>query len=180
MVIPDRIFVPVGNGETISAIYKGFEDLFRLNSIERIPTGVAVQSSQSDYLIKNFDSNTFSDKSSTTIADSMSKNFPRNFHMTRKFILQYKGECNTVGDNENFKASYQIACNTSILAESAAAAAYPGFLQYFKRNSLRSGTKNVVLLTGSGLKDIRPVKTAVHLPPPIDPSIHEIEKHLKL
>src|SRR5665647_1170888 len=42
--IPDRIFVPVGDGVIISGVYKGFEDLFLLDMIDKIPTIVAVQS----------------------------------------------------------------------------------------------------------------------------------------
>jgi threonine synthase len=178
--IPDRVFVPVGDGVIISGIYKGFEDLLRLNIIDRIPTIVAVQSKGSDNLIRNLNSNSFRIKSSNTIADSISVDYPRNFYMTRKFIHQYGGEYITIADDEILNASHQLACNTGIFAEPAAAAAFAGFLKFFKRNSLGSGTKNVVLLTGSGLKDIQSVQPVLNLPQPIDPSINEIEKLLKL
>lgn len=42
--IPDRIFVPVGDGCIISGVYKGFEDLLELGFIERMPVIVMVQS----------------------------------------------------------------------------------------------------------------------------------------
>ena len=31
--VPDRIFVPVGDGVIISGVYKGFQDLYLLNSV---------------------------------------------------------------------------------------------------------------------------------------------------
>ncbi len=59
--LPDRIFVPVGDGVIISGVYKGFEDLLKLGFIEKIPTIVAVQSSGSDNLIRNIDKKVFED-----------------------------------------------------------------------------------------------------------------------
>ena len=35
--IPNRIFVPVGDGVIISGVYKGFEDLLKLGIINKMP-----------------------------------------------------------------------------------------------------------------------------------------------
>ena len=51
--VPDNIFVPVGDGVIISGVYKGFEDLLKLNIIKKIPCIIAVQSDGSDNLIRN-------------------------------------------------------------------------------------------------------------------------------
>jgi threonine synthase len=58
--IPDRIFVPVGDGCIISGVYKGFEDLLELGFIERMPVIVMVQSEKSDNLIRNLNTSEFS------------------------------------------------------------------------------------------------------------------------
>ncbi len=51
--VPDRIFVPVGDGVIISGVYKGFEDLMKLGIIDKMPIVVAVQSDGSDNLVRN-------------------------------------------------------------------------------------------------------------------------------
>ncbi|MBM3437451.1 MAG: pyridoxal-phosphate dependent enzyme, partial [Bacteroidetes bacterium] len=42
-MLPDRIFVPAGDGVILAGVYKGFEDLLNLKLIDRIPVLVAVQ-----------------------------------------------------------------------------------------------------------------------------------------
>jgi threonine synthase len=174
--LPDRIFVPVGDGVIISGVYKGFEDLLKLNIIQKMPTIVAVQAEGSDNLIRNLLTNTFQSKPSQTIADSISVDFPRNFFMTKNFIHRYQGELITVNDVEILHASSHLAKNTGIFSEPAAAAAYAGFYKFQKEGKITSQSKNVVLLTGSGLKDIQSVKPLVKLPPPVQPKIEEIKK----
>jgi threonine synthase len=178
--LPDRIFVPVGDGVIISGIYKGFEDLLRLNIIDRMPVIVAVQAQGSDNLLRNLDSKTFKVNNSNTLADSISVNFPRNFNMTKKFIHLYNGEGITVSDDEILNASARLASNTGIFAEPAAAASFAGLLKCYKDERIEPGTKNLVLITGSGLKDIRSVQSMIRIPDAIEPQVKKIEKLLKL
>jgi len=174
--IPDRIFVPVGDGVIISGIYKGFEDLLSLNIIEKIPEIVAVQSSGSNNLIGNLNNTKFVSRKSNTIADSISVDIPRNFEMAKKFILSYAGKGIEVTDQEILSASEMLSKNTGIFAEPAAAAAYAGFLKYNSKNMIRPGTKNVVLLTGSGLKDLDSVQPVLKIPNAVEPDIVALRK----
>jgi len=162
--LPDRIFVPVGDGCIISGVYKGFEDLLKLGLIERIPTIIAVQSEKSDNIIRNLDEDSFISKPSTTIADSISVDIPRNFWMTKKYIEQYKGEWIAVSDEEITSASKMLSENTGIFAEPAAAASFAGMLKYHNQDKIDENSKNVVLLTGSGLKDLRTVQRIIEIP----------------
>ena len=177
--IPDRIFVPVGDGVIISGVYKGFEDLLKLNIIQTIPIIVAVQSEGSDNLIRNLKTDTFQSKPSLTIADSISVDYPRNFYMTKTFLNNYQGEHITVSDVEILEASSKLARNTGIFSEPAAAAAYAGFLKFQREEKIKPGGKNVVLLTGSGLKDIQSVIHSIRMPDPVEPNVKEIEKLVK-
>ena len=102
--VPDTIFVPVGDGVIISGLYKGFEDLLKLQVIDRMPTIVAVQANKSDNLVRNIENIHFEIKESTTIADSISVNIPRNFYMAQKYILDYKGAFMTVSDEATFNS----------------------------------------------------------------------------
>lgn len=173
--VPDRIFVPVGDGVIISGVYKGFEDLLHLGLTEKMPEMVAVQSQGSANLVGNLSSYRFSLKQSNTIADSISVDIPRNFFMAKQFIKNYKGVGMTVSDKEILEASSDLAKNFGLFAEPAAAAAYAGYLSFYKNSNKNSASRDVVLLTGSGLKDTASLQPVLKIPEPIPPDL----KHLK-
>lgn len=174
--VPDRIFVPVGDGVILSGVYKGFEDLLELGYISQMPVMVAVQSEGSDNLIRNFASETFQLKKSRTVADSISVDIPRNFYMAKRFLQKYNGEMLTVSDEDILEASRCLSLNTGLYAEPAAAAAFAGFLNYLESERLPSGSVNVVLSTGSGLKDLQAVQKIISLPAAIKPSLSQLKK----
>lgn len=172
---PDRIFVPVGDGVIISGVYKGFEDLLELGFIDRIPTIVAVQSEKSDNLIRNINKDSFEIKASTTIADSISVDLPRNFYMAKQYIQKYQGEYLTVTDEEIIKASAVLSRNTGIFSEPAATTAFAGLLSYQSLNKIPSNSNNIVLLTGNGLKDLKSVSNLLQIPEAISPDIQNLK-----
>lgn len=177
--IPDRVFVPVGDGVIVSGVYKGFEDLLHLGIIEKIPTIVAVQSSGSDNLVRNISVEHFEVKASSTIADSISVDIPRNFYMAKQFIQKYNGQVLTVSDDEIIMASAKLSRNTGLFAEPAAATSFAGLLRYFNENKLDNDSNNVVLLTGSGLKDLYAVQDILNIPESILPTIENLKKFIK-
>jgi threonine synthase len=176
--VPDRIFVPVGDGVIISGVYKGFEDLLLLNLIDRMPIIVAVQSEGSDNLVRNIGKKDFQIIPSTTIADSISVDIPRNFYMAQQFNQTYQGETIIVSDDEIMEASVILSKNTGIFAEPAATTAFAGLLNYQKLGKIAGNTNNVVLLTGSGLKDLKSVSSRLTIPESIYPSIENLKKIL--
>jgi threonine synthase len=176
---PDHMFVPVGDGAIISGVYKGFEDLLKLKIIDKMPLIVAVQAEGSDNLIRNIDNESFEVKPSSTIADSISVDVPRNFYMAKKYISKYNGEYLSLSDKEILTSSSVLSKNTGLFAEPAAAAAFAGLLKYKNDGKLKSGSDNVVLLTGSGLKDIKAINPIIEMPQAIEPQLDNI-KHLLL
>lgn len=177
-VVPDRIFVPVGDGVIISGVYKGFEDLLLLNLIDKMPTIVAIQSKGSDNLVRNINQKEFKIVPSTTMADSISVDIPRNFYMAQQFIQRYNGEILTVTDEEIMNASAILSRNTGIFAEPAATTAFAGMLLFQKSGKIADRSNNVVLLTGSGLKDLKSVSSMLKIPESIHPSIDNLKKLL--
>jgi threonine synthase len=173
--VPDRIFVPVGDGVIISGVYKGFEDLFHLNFIDRIPVIVAVQSTKCDNLVRNISMKGFEIIHGSTIADSISVDIPRNFYMACQFIQKYAGESVTVSDEEILAGSAILSGNTGIFSEPAAAAAFAGLLSYQNNGKIADDSHNVVLLTGSGLKDLKSVRNILKIPDSIQPSIDDLK-----
>jgi len=172
--IPENIFVPVGDGCIISGVYKGFEDLLKLSIIQKMPTIIAVQSMKSDNLIRNLNNNKFTSNESETIADSIAVDVPRNFWMTKHFIEKYDGKTCVVTDDEILQASKKLSSNYGIFSEPAAATSFAGMLKYAEKELIDENSKNIVLLTGSGLKDLESVQNIIELPKPIK-NIEEIE-----
>lgn len=171
--VPDRIFVSVGDGVILSGIYKAFEELLKLNIIRKIPEIVAVQAEGSANIIYNLDQEQFKYKESDTIADSISVNIPANFYMAKYYLQKYKGNRITVTDNEILSASSLLSKNTGIFAEPAAAAAFAGFLKFVDTGNIKMHSKNVVLLTGNGLKDLHGIHPIVQTLPPVKPVLNE-------
>ena len=174
--VPDRIFVPVGDGVIISGVYKGFEDLLNIGLIDQMPVIVGVQAEGSDNLTRNIYTEKFISKSSKTIADSISVDIPRNFYMASGYIKKYNGEFLTVSDNEILDASVSLSRERGIFTEPASAAAYAGLLKYIENNRIENNSKNVVLLTGSGLKDLSSVQKKIKIPKAIKPCLEDVGK----
>ncbi len=174
--VPDRIFIPVGDGVIFSGVCKGFEDLLKLGIIDRMPVVVAVQAQGSKNLINNLDRESFISSASRTIADSISVDVPRCYHMTANYIKEYDGEYISVSDQEILQASQQLARSTGIFCEPAAAAAFAGMLKYRRGGLILPGSINVVLLTGSGLKDLSAVQTTIKIPEPVGADILSVER----
>jgi threonine synthase len=176
-ILPDNIFIPVGDGVIISAIYKGFEELMKLRITDAMPTIIAVQAEGSPNLVDNLDRSEFKSVKSKTIADSISVDVPRNFYMTAKYIKQYHGKGIKVSDEEIMQASLQLGRNTGIFAEPSAAAALAGFLKMHHEKKIPEDSTNLVMITGSGMKDIGAVKKFLDIPNAIS---CDIEKLMKL
>jgi len=176
--IPDRIFVPVGDGVIISGVYKGFEDLLHLGFIDKMPIIVAVQSEGSNNLIRNLNREEFQIKPSHTLADSISVDIPRNFYMAKQFIQKYHGESLEVSDEAILDASARLSKNTGLFAEPAAATAFAGFIHYLENHLMAPETVNVVLSTGSGLKDLQAVQKIISIPKAIAPELSQLKQLL--
>jgi len=152
--IPDMIFVPVGDGVIISGVYKGFEDLYKMGLIEKLPIIIAVQAEKSANIINNLETTSPKFPAATTKADSISVDIPRNYYMATWFLKKYQGRTALVRDKEIQQASALMASSFGLFAEPASAAAFAGFLSYKKHGIIEEGMKVLVLHTGSGLKDI--------------------------
>lgn len=174
--MPDKVFVPVGDGVIMAGVYKGFEDLLKLDLITKIPQIIAVQAEGSSNLIDNLESDNLSFKAASTVADSISVDIPRNFYMAKDFILRYGGEGIKVSDAEIIKASGDLARQFGLFVEPAAAAAYAGVHKYQNKNQIAENEQIVVLLTGNGLKDIDSVSKHLDFPEAIDPNTFDFER----
>ena len=143
--------------------------------IEQIPVIVAVQAKGSDNLTRNILAEEFITKPSKTIADSIAVDIPRNFYMATNYLKKYNGEFLTVSDDEILDASCLLSRENGLFTEPASSATYAGLLKYIEINKIEHNSKNLVLLTGSGLKDLTSVQKKIKIPKAIKPCLDEIE-----
>ena len=151
--VPDYIFVSAGDGVILSGVYRGFEDLLALGISDRMPVLAAVQAEGSSAIHRALVSGGFdAPVASTTIADSISVDVPRGGLFALERLIRHNGITVKVSDDEILDAQGVLASGAGLFAEPAAAAAWAGFHQLIPE--IDSDAVVVVLVTGSGLKDI--------------------------
>jgi threonine synthase len=169
---PDHVFVPTGDGVILAGVYRGFENLKRLGRIARMPTLWACQAEGSSAIARAFASaldgnDAFVDpQASSTIADSIAVDVPRNgLHALAK-LRKYGGRVVTVADDAIIKAQKKLSSTTGLFAEPSSVAAFAGWLKV--RGAIPATDTCVLLITGSGLKDIRAAALGLGLKPGLE------------
>lgn len=169
---PDKILVPVGDGNIISGMWKGFNDLSRIAFIDRLPQMIGVQAETASIIV---DAANGDDKvregSAHTIADSINVGTPRDFTMAVRAIRDSGGCGVKVSDEQLVAAIPALARETGVFSEPGAAAAYAGFLKMCESGAIKSDERVLLMLTGSGLKDIDSARRAVGEPIRVAPDI---------
>lgn len=170
-VVPDYVFVSVGDGVIVSGVFKGFADLVELGLADTMPTVYLVQAEGSQAIHRALVTGSFGDpQPSKTVADSISVDVPSAGYLAVHRARTYRGRSIVVSDEEILAAQHRLASTTGHFCEPAAAAAAAGFFKAIGggrsyaagENSERTPTPSpfkpddtiVILSTGSGLKDI--------------------------
>lgn len=174
---PLNIYIPVGDGNIISGVYKGFQDLLSLGWIERLPVLIGVQAKGSAAIANAYlaGSDTIEPVHATTIADSINVDLPRDGLRALRAVRETHGTYIKVSDEEILQA-IPILGKVGIFVEPAAAAAYAGLVRALVTGQLDPAAPVLVLCTGSGLKDINAVMRAIPAAPVIEPTIESLKK----
>ncbi len=179
---PDVVLVGVGDGSVVSGLCKGFEELVRLELIERAPRVVGVQAEGSAPIARAFAAYrgrtvAIEDGEARTVADSICVGKPRDIVKAVTYVARNGGEFVTVSDAEILDAIVALARRTGVFAEPAGAASYAGLRKLAATGTLVGKTAAVVV-SGNGLKDVASPRAIVGSPIPVEPSLKEIERHL--
>jgi len=169
---PDFVFVSTGDGCIVAGVIKGFKDLFKLGLIDQVPIVYSVQAETSDALYRANQSGKFENIPTSTIADSICVDVPRNGYHALKLLDDFNGKIIRVADKEILEAQSYLAANSGIFSEPAGATAFAGFLSV--KDDLSSDAKVVVISTGNGLKDVASALKGVSAPEYSIESIQDI------
>ncbi len=176
---PLTIFIPVGDGNIISGIHKGFKDLFALGWIEQMPRLVGIQAEGSAAIAQAFHqgSENILPVAADTIADSISVNMPRDGIRALRAASETNGTYLTVSDSAILKAIASLG-KVGVFAEPAGATALAGMAKAIEQGILIQEDPVLVLNTGSGLKDVNAALQAVPQAPVIEPTLDSVKKVL--
>ncbi|RMH54038.1 MAG: threonine synthase [Candidatus Hydrogenedentota bacterium] len=177
--VPDVVVVPVGDGNIISGIHKGFSEAKSLGWTDRVPRLIAAQSEKSDAVSRAVRGDgTIHPVHATTIADSISVDRPRDGEAAVRAVRESNGSACTVSDEAILAAQRELASRTGIFAEPAASCAFAVFRRAVRDGTIRPDEEVVVLVTGNGLKDIAAVTRNLGRLPVVEPDISSLEKIL--
>ena len=110
-----------------------------------------------------------------TRADSISAGLPRDRNKALAAVRETGGAFVAVSDHEILDAIPIIAQHTGVFCEPAAAAAYAGLEKMVQGGEIDFDERIVILLTGSGLKDVASAMTVVEEPPVIEPTLTAVK-----
>lgn len=180
---PDRIFVPVGDGCIIGGVHKGLKDLLALGWIDKMPKIMGVQAAGSSPLVDAWERGLqgwdMQPVAADSVADSIVAGLPRDRNKALAAVRETDGAYLSVSDEEILAAIPVIARNTGVFSEPAAAAAYAGLVKAVEKGLVAADERVVVMLTGSGLKDIKSAMLTVPEPPIVAPSLDAVKALLE-
>ncbi len=178
--VPDRVFVGVGDGNIISGVWKGFGDLLALGWIKQLPKlmGVQAEGSAACYRAWKAGANAVTPVNAHTIADSISVDLPRDGARAVRAVRESGGEFVTVSDAEILRAMKWLASEAAVFSEPAGAVGYAALHNMVTRNQVDRDETIVVIVTGSGLKDIPSAMQAADQPRVIEPTLAAVKRAL--
>ncbi len=169
---PDYVFVSTGDGCILGGVYKGFEDLKKLGIIDKIPVVYSVQAEGSDALYRAFHSGEFTNIPTSTVADSICVDVPRNGAHALKKLKENGGRIIKVSDEEIIEAQSDLSSSAGLFTEPAGSTAWAGFKK--AAGEIDKDALVVIMATGNGLKDTATALKGIHMPEKSISSVDEI------
>ena len=178
---PDAVVVPTGDGVIVSGVAKGFGDLVKAGLLPRIPRLIAVQPEGSGPIARALRSGAAGitpEPGAGSVADSLVVAAPRNAFLALKEVRASKGAGVLVSDDAILDAIPLLARTTGVFAEPAASAALAGLLVALEEGLVEKGERVVLLVTGTGLKDVPAAARRTRVPSPVPPNLEAVAEFL--
>jgi len=179
---PDVVVVPVGDGVILAGIAKGFADLVSAGLLARGPRLLAVQPAGADAMGRAWADGAEDVRplrGAHSVADSLTVEAPRNARLCLRRLRESDGAVATVSDGEILTSIPALASSTGVFAEPAGAASLAGIRAALRDGLVSSGESVVLLVTGTGLKDVPAAARAVQAPDPIEPTLEAVARRLE-
>jgi threonine synthase len=174
---PDAVIVPTGDGVILAGLAKGFRDLESTGLLAKRPRLIAVQPEGSPSIVRALKSGAeHAEKipEASSAADSLTVEMPRNAIGCLAEVRASGGAGVEVSDEAILEAIPRLAAASGVFAEPAAAAALAGLEAALADNLIDRDERVVLMITGSGLKDIGAAARVLEPPVPVAPDLDAI------
>ncbi len=153
---PNWVVIPMGSGELLVSLWKGFNDLKEIKIIDHIPKLIGVQSQSSSPIINEFFNNSEhkkeTPKSSKSIALGILVQKPIYKDLAIKCIKESEGTVIAVPEKLILSSIEELIRDEGIFAEPSSALTFASVQLLDQKQMFESKDNIVCLITGSGLK----------------------------
>jgi threonine synthase len=183
------VVVPTGDGNIISGIWKGWQDLQAAGLIDRRPKIDCAQSAQSAAVcrtaqrlrssgqpVEDWSQVTVDEVEATSRADSICVDRPRDGLAAVRAVMESGGEAVTVEEGEISTAAFELARLSGVFPEPAAAVPWAAAKWMAQAKLIDRYESVVCLVTGSGLKDVAGATSAAPEPAVIEPGLEAVAR----
>ena len=178
---PDWVIVPVGSGDNLGGIWKGFKEFYRLGFIKSLPRMAGIQAEGASLVVKALKENKQYFEMEPIEADTVAEGIrvgvvPGLWALNA--LKESKGTAIAASDNEILKAEKLLASKEGVFAEPSSAATVAGLKRLVEQGEIGSDETSFCVITGAGLKDMKAAAKMCKRPPEIGPTMRELDQLL--
>ena len=152
---PDYIAVAVGDGCTISGVWKGLKDLYAIGFIDKLPRLISCQAEGCCPLNRAIEEKApWHPMEENTLADSIAVGVPRNPDKALQAIEESNGLVVNVSDAEIMAAQKLLGSVCGLFGEPAGVTGTAGVKKLCEMGVLGKDDTVVTMISGNGLKDV--------------------------
>lgn len=179
--VPDNIILPVGNAGNISAIWKGFKEMYEAGVIDELPRMIGIQAEGASPLVKAWkEKKKFQpEENPETVASAIRIGNPANWIKAWKAVEESGGLFESVSDEEILRAQRLLASREGLFVEPASAASLAGLIKLLESGEISRNESYILITTGHGLKDPNIVIKNFQIPEPIEPTLEAFKEVIK-
>jgi threonine synthase len=160
--VPQYIFVPMSSGGHLIGLTRAFLDLKQAGFIQECPTFVGIQPKGCSPIAQAYAQRKSKFKriaKTDTVAQAVTNPDPPGGNVALKMIRQNKGMIIDVSDKEILAAQKMLAEDEGLFCQPASATTLAALLKLSGKLKFESQDKVVLIITGSGLKAVRTLKS---------------------
>jgi threonine synthase len=155
---PDYIFAPMSSGGHLIGLVRAYVELKQQSQIEKMPTFIGVQAEGCSPIARAFRSGASRVKrieKANTVAQAITNPDPPGGNLILNLIRENKGSILAVSDVDILMAQKMLAEKEGIFCLPASATTLAGFFQMSKTNTFKETDKVVLVVTGTGMKNMK-------------------------
>ncbi|SES35030.1 L-threonine synthase [Lentzea xinjiangensis] len=157
--VPDAVVVPVGDGNIITGVHRGFADALAAGWISRLPRLIGVQAAGASVLAEAWRTGedapvVVPGRGAGTIADGIAVADPQDALRALAAVRTTGGTMTTVTEEEILVAVHRTSATTGVFPEPSSATAVAALPALLADGHLAAGERVVLINTGSGLKAV--------------------------